>query len=228
VFVAGVSNATPYKIASRPEIGSLLELRGKSVATTTPGATTSVVLGEVLRRLGMEPDRDVSIAYVRDSPGMVAAVVSNNSQAAILSSPFVEQILAEGGKILLDVRELNVPILGINITTTRGQIERDPELIRRFLRGYIEGIQLAREDAEIGMQSLMKATQNTDRAVAEASYAEYRDIWNPWPSEAGIQILLDAMEEPAARSAKPADAIDLRFLQELERSGWLAEHYRPN
>ena len=124
------------------------------------------------------------------------------------------------------MRDLNIPILGINVSTRREMIEHDPDLIQRVLMAYVEGLQAARDHPDESIQTLMRGTQVEDQALATLAYHEYSAIWDPWPSEAGIQTLLDSMDTPAARSIRPAEMIDDRFLRELERSGWLAAHYR--
>ena len=226
VYVAGVSNKAPYRVVGRPEITRMEDLRGKSVALTTPGASPSVLMIEVLRRYGLEPDRDVTLSYLRDTQAGVAALLSGVVHATATGSPVAEYALAQGARLLLDMRELNLPILGINVATTRGMIERDPDLVRRFLMAYVEGIQYARDYPDAAVAATMRGARIDDRDLAELAYLEYREIWDPWPSEPGIQTLLSSMDDPAARAVRPADMIDDRFMRELERSGWLAEHLR--
>jgi hypothetical protein len=92
---------------------------------------------------------------------------------------------------------------------------------------YLEGMQLARDEPAIAIEAIMRGSGDTSRLHAEAAYAVYRPVWDPWPSPAGIQSLLDYMDEPGAKTARPEEMIDLGPLSELERSGWLAAHVRP-
>jgi NitT/TauT family transport system substrate-binding protein len=227
VYVAGVSNKAPYRVVARPEITRMEDLRGKSVALTTPGASPSVLTIEVLRRYGLEADRDVTLTYMRDTQAGVAALLSGVVAATATGSPVADYAIAEGARLLLDMRDLNLPILGINVGTTRGTIERDPDLLRRFLMGYVDGIQYARDNPDAAIAATMRGARIDDPKLAELAYLEYREIWDPWPSEPGIQTILDNLEEPAAKTTRPAQMIDDRFMRELERSGWLAEHLRP-
>jgi NitT/TauT family transport system substrate-binding protein len=226
VYIGGVSNKAPYRVVGRPEITRMEDLRGKSVGLTTPGASPSVVMVEVLRRYGLEADRDVTLTYLRDTQASIAALLTGVVQAVATGSPQAEYAMAEGGRLLLDLRELNIPLLGINVSTTRGTLERDPDLLRRFMMGYIEGIQHARDYPDDAIAATMVASRVDDRNLAELAYLEYRDIWDPWPSEPGIQTILDNLDQPGAKSVRPADLIDERIMRDLERSGWLAQHLR--
>ena len=227
VFVAGNSNKAPYRVIVRPDITRLEDLRGKAVGLTTPGASPSVAMIEVLRRYGLEADRDVTFTYLRDTQATVAGLLTGVVDAIATSSPQAEYALAEGNRLLLDMRDLDVPILGPQLATTRGLVERDPDLVRRVLMAYVEGLQYARDYPADGITAVMHGGRMDDRELAELAYREYVPLWDPWPSEAAIQTLLDNMDVPAARTARPAEMIDDRLLRELERSGWLAAHLRP-
>jgi NitT/TauT family transport system substrate-binding protein len=226
VYVGGVSNKAPYRVVVRPDILRMEDLRGKAVGLGAPGASPSVAMAELVRRYGLEPDRDVNFTYMRDSSATVAALLSGSIDAIVTGSPQADYALSEGNRLLLDMRDLNLPILGINVSTRREMIERDPDLVRRVLMAYVEGVQAARDRPEEAVLALMRGSQVDDQALATVAYKEYSAIWDPWPSEAGIQTLLDSMDVPAARTVQPADMIDDRFLRELEASGWLAAHYK--
>lgn len=226
VFVAGVSSKAPYRLVVRPDIQSMADLRGKSVGVSTPGSSPAVAMVEVLRRFGMEPDRDVHLTYLRDTQATVAAFLADVVQGIATSSPQADYALAEGGRLLIDMRDLNVPILGPQVATTRGLLEREPDFLRHVLQAYVDGLQYARDHPEAAVPALMRGARLDDPQLAELAYREYYDIWDPWPSEAAIQTLLDNMEAPTARTVRPAELIDDRLLRDLERSGWLAEHLR--
>jgi NitT/TauT family transport system substrate-binding protein len=227
VFVAGVSQRAPYRIIVRPEISRVEDLRGKSLGQTTPGSSPTIATIEVLRRYGLEPDRDVTLTYLRDTQATVAALATGVVQGLTTSSPQAEQAIAEGGRLLLDMRDFDIPILGPQVATSRGLVEREPDLLRRFLMAYVDGLQYARDYPAEGIAALMRGARLDEPNLAELAYRDYYDIWDPWPSEAAIQTLLDNMDVPAARTTRPAEMIDNRLVRELERSGWLAEHLRP-
>ena len=98
-------------------------------------------------------------------------------------SPFTQQVQAQGAHIVVDMLDFNIELLANNITTTRGFLEREPELLRRFLMAYVEGPQYARDNRADAVESLVRGTRNEDRARAESAYDSYRDLWSPWPTE---------------------------------------------
>jgi hypothetical protein len=69
--------------------------------------------------------------------------------------------------------------------------------------------------------------RTNDPAVLEDSYQGYIKMIpkKPYPTLKGIQFMLDMLAEkmPQAKNAKPEQFVDLSFLQELEKEGFLTD-----
>lgn len=228
VFVGGGVSRAVFKVMGRPDVASVQELRGKSLANTAPTSSGTLAMFETLRRFGLEPERDYTMTYLREQTAVLAALLSNAIQGTVLGTPLSEEAEAQGMRVLVDMRDLQIDMMSSYVTTTRPLLERDPDLVQRFLMAYLEGMQLARDDPALATEAIMRGSGDANRAHAEAAYAVYRPTWEPWPAPAGIQGLLDYLDEPEAKAARPADMIDLGPLRELERTGWLAAHVRPS
>ncbi len=226
VFVGGGVDRAVFKVMSRPDITSVEGLRGKALANTAPTSSGTLAMFETLRRFGLEPDRDYTMTYLREQSAVLAALLSNAIQGTVLGTPLSEEAEAQGMRVLVDMRDLQTDMMSSYVTTTRQTVEADPDLVRRFLMVYLEGMQLARDDPAAAIDAIVRGSGDDNRDHAEAAYAVYRPVWNPWPSAAGIQGLLHYLDDPAARTTRPEEMIDLAPLRELERSGWLAAHVR--
>ncbi len=227
VFIAGLIDKALFKVLTNtPAVQRMEDLRGRSVATTTPGSGGTLALYVALRRFGLEPNRDVEMIYLRDQPSVLSAMLTGTAAGGNTPPPFSEQGLAEGARLLVDMRDLNVHVAVNHITTNRGVIERDREMLRSFLMGYIDGIQFARDNPDKAIDAIMHGTRQDQRKDAEEAYNLNRDVWDPWLTEEGIQVVLDNSDQPQARTARAADMIDLSILRELEASGWIAQHLR--
>jgi ABC-type nitrate/sulfonate/bicarbonate transport system substrate-binding protein len=184
-----------------------------------------MALYETLRRFGLEPNRDVEIVYLREQPNMISGLVAGAIQAAVLAPPFTDQVQAQGARVLVDMREFGIDLAGTNITTTRDFLRREPALAREFVMAWVETMQFVRDNPAATVESIMQGTRSTDRAQAEDAYATFRDLWSPWLSERAITTILNNLDEPGAKVARPAEMIDDRILRELEASGWMATNY---
>jgi NitT/TauT family transport system substrate-binding protein len=227
VFVGGGVNRAVFKVMGRPDVGTVAALRGKTLGNTAPSSSGTLAMFETLRRFGLEVDRDYTMTYLREQSAVLAALLSNAIQGTVLGTPLSEEAEAQGMRVLVDMRDLQIDMMSSYVTATRQLVAREPDLVQRFLMAYLEGMQLARDDAALAVEAIMRGSGDGNRQHAEAAYAVYRPVWDPWPAPAGIQGLLDYMDEPEAKAARPEEMIDLGPLRELERSGWLAEHVRP-
>ena len=97
----------------------------------------------------------------------------------------------------------------------------------RFLRAYIEGIHYFRTNREGSIRALQKFFRGATTEQTAFLYDNQREVFEPLPvpSDEAIQGELDRETDPKAKSFKPADFMDLSFLREIEKSGFLAELY---
>jgi ABC-type nitrate/sulfonate/bicarbonate transport system substrate-binding protein len=90
IKVLAVSLRRPvFWLASRPELKTFADLKGKVVGTTTLGGSQHTAGIRMLRRAGLNPDRDVTVVLGGDVPTQLQALVSGSIQVGILSPPTV-------------------------------------------------------------------------------------------------------------------------------------------
>ncbi|MCS7251125.1 MAG: ABC transporter substrate-binding protein [Thermoflexus sp.] len=65
--------------------------------------------------------------------------------------------------VIWDAADYGVPTLGLNYVTSEEQIQRDPELLIRFLRAAMKGIEDARADPEGAVDIVLKYAPQADR-----------------------------------------------------------------
>ena len=57
------------------------QIKGKVVAVTQPAASTDYAMRIVLKKNGLEPDKDVRILYAQDINGVLTSVSAGNAAA---------------------------------------------------------------------------------------------------------------------------------------------------
>jgi ABC-type nitrate/sulfonate/bicarbonate transport system substrate-binding protein len=133
-------------------------------------------------------------------------------------------------KILLNLRDLNVPYQGSGLVTTQRLIARNRDLARRFLRAYVEAIHAVRTNPTLSKRAFAKYRQTKDEKQIEDAYQTLREMvpQKPYPSIDGFNtIIKDAAGRiPAAKNANPRDFMDTSLLEELDRSGYIDALYR--
>ena len=229
VMIAGVQDTLDDRLVARPNIKSMEDLRGKRIGVFRFGAASHLRLIYVLPRYGLS-DRDVTLLQVGDSPDRLIALSSGSIDATLISPPDHLEALRAGMKILLNLRDLNVAYQGSGLVTTQRVLVRKRDLVRRFLKSYVEAIHLVKTNPDISKKAFAKYRQSKDEKRIEDAYQALREMVKPkpYPSIEGFRtIIKDASERiPAAKTANPKDLIDAGLLEELDKSGYIDALYR--
>ncbi|HWP24243.1 MAG TPA: ABC transporter substrate-binding protein [Candidatus Binatia bacterium] len=90
IKVLAVSLRRPiFWLVARPELKSFADLKGKVMGTTTLGGSQHTAGIRMLRRAGLNPDKDLTVVLGGDVPTQLQALVNGSIQVAILSPPTV-------------------------------------------------------------------------------------------------------------------------------------------
>lgn len=228
VFFSGILNRVVFSMYSKPEIRTVSDLRGKVLGVTQPGATTDFAARILLQQAGLSPVKDAKILYLKGMEPILAALSQGNIDAGIISAPATLKARQAGFKELVDITEKNIPMIHAAFASTRDYLKEHPGRAKQFLQGYLEGIKVARADAELAKQIIGKYTKTTNAEDLEETYRTFVVAWEkvPFVSAAAVQTLLDFATHPAAKNAKPEQFIDNSLLKELERSGFIDKLYQ--
>jgi ABC-type nitrate/sulfonate/bicarbonate transport system substrate-binding protein len=163
----------------------------------------------------------------------MGAVESGRMQATPLEPP--ASILAQkrGLHLLMDISALNVSFPHTGPSTTRKFIQNNTDVVRRFIKSYVEAVHRIKTDRKTGMTILSKYFKGLDdKEVVDKTYdLAFRDSVMPrkqYPTLEGIRIVLDslAQKDAKAKQAKPEDFVDMRFIKELDESGFIDNLYK--
>jgi NitT/TauT family transport system substrate-binding protein len=224
VIFGGVVNVPSFYIVVHPSIKRPEDLKDKAVGVTTYGSSTDFSIRYLVKKLGMEPDKDVKILQMGGQPQIVAAMVAGAVQAGVLSSPANFNAMKAGFQLLVDFKTVGLDYPTVSLVSTRSYIKKDPQTVRRFLMAYSEGTERLYRDKEFAMKVIGKYTKTDNREALESAYAFATTfIERPprLPTKAVETILAQIGEkDPKVKTYKPDDFIDPTFYTELDKSGF--------
>ena len=229
VMVAGGNVVSEYWLMSKPELKTGAQLKGGSVAIATFGGLSDSLSRVALQKLGLNPAKDVTLVQIGTIPERLSALDSGKVQAAMLNAPDNFRAQKRG---LYNLVEVRLPYQGIGVGTTRTFIRENPDVVRRYVKSQIEAIHRLKTDREAGIRVLAKYLSIQDKEVLERAYDDaITDEKLPpkqYPSLEGIKKILEPLAEtdPKAKAAKPEDFVDIRFIKELDDSGFIDELYK--
>ena len=223
IYVASGLPTFVFQVYGRPEIKSMADLKGKVVAVTQPSASTDYAMRIVLKRNGLEPDKDVKILYAQDIAAVFTSVSNGNASAGIMSAPTSLKAKAAGLKPILNITELRIPFLFTGMLSSPKIMREKNEPLTRFLLGYIEAMAVIRRDKETTMKSMGKFLKTNDREVLESVYEDYKDVFPQVPlmTAAEVKAVLDVAKSPRAKQMKPEEFFDNSLVQKIQAAGFI-------
>jgi ABC-type nitrate/sulfonate/bicarbonate transport system substrate-binding protein len=229
VMIAGVQDILDDRLVARSNIKAMEDLRGKRIGIFRFGSASHLRMVTVLPRYGLS-ERDVTFLQIGDTPARLVALFGGSIDATLASPPDHLQALQAGMKLLLNLRELNVPYQGTGLVTTQRLLAKRRDVARRFVKAYVEAIHLVKTDPGVSKRAFAKYRQTKDEKQLEDAYQTLREVVKPkpYPSVEGFKtIIKDASDKiPAAKSANPRDFIDTSLLEELDKAGFIDTLYR--
>lgn len=223
VIIATIAKKFTWWIFSQPNIQRMEDLKGKIFGTTRFGTQSDLASRIALRRYGIDPDHDITMVQTGGPAETLAAIVAGKIHAAAVSPPATLQAKKLKLRELLDLSKLDVEYHVNGLVTTRRFIKSNEDVVRRFLKAYIEGAVRGQKDKAFAMKTMGKYFRTDDREVLEETYELVIKGFNVPPYPAGIASLIQDLEKqfPKAKGTKPEDFTDSRLVRELDQSGFI-------
>ena len=230
VAVAGNVNVLPYYLVSHPSIKRHEDLKGKIGGTHIAGTTAEFALKVGLKRIGLDPLKDVSLRVIGGAIERMVALQKGIVQFTVVTEAGKAQAERLGYPTVVDMVTLQIPFPQNGIYTSTKLIRENPDLMRRYLRAYTEAIHFYKTHKEETLKVMRKYSRVEDRRVLEDAWDWHAKFMPdaPYPPADGYQLVLQDMAEknPKAAHAKVKDYIDTRFIKELEDSGFIKGLYK--
>jgi ABC-type nitrate/sulfonate/bicarbonate transport system substrate-binding protein len=175
-FLVGGSGATLASVAGRPLGAS----RQADLTDFLVHLTMTEVLGAASE-----------VRFVGGSRARLQALLDGTVAATPLSPPVAIEARLAGCPWLYDYGELGLNFAIGGIAVARSFLEAQPELVKRLLRGYLEGQRVYKSDREFGI-GVHEKYGEVSRQVAEETYDVtcdgFRDV--PDPATDGMRKLI--------------------------------------
>ncbi|MBI2357635.1 MAG: ABC transporter substrate-binding protein [Deltaproteobacteria bacterium] len=224
-YFGGTLQQLIFQMWGVKEITSIQQLRGKTVAATTPRAAVDAATRETLKKNGIIPDKEVSILYVQTVPAVLISIITGKTAAGTLSAPNTLKAREAGLNLLADIGRLNIPGIQVTYSATESYLKRNPNTTYAFLKAIAEGVLLAKTDPSVAKKAIAKYAKIDDPKMLDGTYDAFAPYWDNSlavrPEVIRAQFdYLDEKEFPAARNTDPREFFDNSFVENLEKAGF--------
>lgn len=227
--VGVTSNRLLHVVMTRDAIKKPEELKGKKIGSDRYGSLSDRVLREALQHYNLAPDRDVAVIQTGGLPERLGALKAGAVDGAIVTGDIAFEAEKLGFHKVIDLSQLPIRYPGSTVVVSRSFLSGKRHLVKRFLRGWIEGIKTAKTDKDATVKVMQKFLKTSDRAILDKTFELYRSVHErvpvPDPQVMGVALKQLAASVPQAGQLKIEDFLDRSLVSELEREGFISKVY---
>jgi ABC-type nitrate/sulfonate/bicarbonate transport system substrate-binding protein len=145
-YVVGESLRSQWLIASRPEIKTPEDLKGKIIGYGRVGAADyDEGAAVMLRGFKMAVGKDYKVISFQGETERIAALINGDIQAALISVPHAPKALNAGMKILVRTGDY-IQRAGGSIWGRKAYIDQNPEVVPKLIRAIAKAVTYYRTD----------------------------------------------------------------------------------
>ncbi|HYO63943.1 MAG TPA: phosphate ABC transporter substrate-binding/OmpA family protein [Pyrinomonadaceae bacterium] len=220
-------------IASLTSIKSIEDLRGKKIACTqfTP---SHFLLLYLLSQSGLSPDDrnavEKNIIFTQDAPSAAAMFKAGQVDAAVTWEPDLSGAVAargDGAHVLVSTTAAS-NIIADTLVARQDIIDKFPETVRDFVRGWFDGIEMMKTDPAASYAAVGKALKLDEETVSGmlsglklTPYADNAQFYGLTGGHAHYETLFETAfviwrkKGLVNRPVSAKDWADARFIQAL-------------
>jgi len=224
VYIAMTDDTMGYQVATRGDIKSPAELKGKRVGISRFASSSDFGTRTLLKRLGIDP-KEVTILQIGNEAERLAALKSGSIDASVFNAPFGNVAKKFNFNILADAGALGIPYFNTGMCGSAKVLQKNEGRILNFLRAYLEAIKIFKTEPEYTLKALAQFSRVNDMELLKEAYDYNRnkipDV--PYPSLKAMQAVIDPLVEADPKLAR-VDArnyISDRYLKKLEEEGFV-------
>jgi len=208
-----------FYLMGNPNVQSGQDLKGKKVAVASLSGTGALATRASLRALGVDPEKDVTLIVIGAASIRMAALEAGSVEAAIMPVPWNFRLTQKGFKELIFTgKVLTQPLTGI--ATSRERIERNPEQVKRMLRGFLRSLRAVKEDKKDVVEFIGRRF-SLDPVTAEATHRIVLQTLSDdgTVSDAVLKDLLEQtkIETGVKKDINIRDIVDYSLVRQLHR-----------
>lgn len=209
--IGSCMNRSPYLLVAPPEVRSVPDLRGKSLACRRSVADAAPLAETLLDRGRLAPGRSVSIEPVDTDQHALDRLSEGAAGAALLPRPFDFVAMQRGFAPVPGWPEVAADPLPITIETTASLLTERGEAMAAFLTAHREGVRCLKGRRSETL-AMLRRVFGYAPALAAALYDDYL-----LTLEEGLTVDLSQVEQ-LVRLTAPGARVTVSELA----SGWLA------
>ncbi|MGH7873827.1 MAG: ABC transporter substrate-binding protein [Candidatus Binatia bacterium] len=219
IYIAASVDRSTLILFGQKGLTTFEALKGKSVATTSVGAFGEIAMRKTAKERGMEVGKDIKLLYHKAPSDALSTFLVGNADGVISTPPQTEMARAKGFPIIIDYYEKGLKIIGPGTGVARAFMQKNPNTLRIFLMGYLDGVKRSIDDPAYAKTILGQSTKITEAKLLEDSYQEGVKVWNKdmTVDPDAIKLVLEQSTVAKAAELDPKRFYDNTLIREVNR-----------
>jgi NitT/TauT family transport system substrate-binding protein len=218
-IVMSVMDGADHFLVTSPNIKRVEDLRGKTFGISSFGGTPHSEAIAILRKYGMNPEKDVTFLQVGGSSARYLSLESGGIQAAMLVPPFNHLAKKRGFNQLLGFNDImSMPVGGLAVHLQK--MKEKPDEIVRMIRALIKSLEYIRTRKADILAIIDKQWGVKEADVREEMYKEMLTLLsrNGIASEEAMRNVIQLVRETRKNAAPTAigDVADWSFARKAQ------------
>ena len=225
VYFLGLLDKLNYQLITRPEIKSVEQLKGKKFGVSRFGSSADFGMRAMLKRVGVDPVKEVTILQIGDEPARIAAIKSGNIDGTVANAPFGTEAERLKLNVIADSVKMDIPFFNTGLLGSKRFLDKQEAKVLNFLRAYLEAIKILKTEREYSIKALAQFTRVQNLKAIQEGYDYFVNQLQPvpHPSVEAMQAVVAQIAETNAK-ARGIDArnyVSDRYLKRLEEEGFV-------
>jgi len=218
VILATNTPVYPYVLMVAPNIKSITDLKGQKVGVSSAGGSADIATRTLLRREGLDPDKDVTMIPLGSHQARTAALLAGSVQAGVDDPPGTGKLEAKGLHALYDLAALKLPTANNVIAAQRAWVKDHRDIAQRYVDSIVQAVATAKKDRAQTISVMKKYFKSDDeKELGAAADFFTREVLPslPYPQPeqfADAKAVLGAKNE-RARNFDVASILDSSFVK---------------
>jgi NitT/TauT family transport system substrate-binding protein len=170
-IVMSVMDGADHFLVTSPNIKRVEDLKGKTFGISSFGGTPHSEAIAILRKYGMNPEKDVTFLQIGGSSARYMALESGSINAAMIVPPFNQLAIKRGFNQLVGFNDImSMPIGGLAVLTQK--IKEKPDEIVKMIRALLKSLEYIRTRKADILTIIDKQWGIKDADIREGMYKE--------------------------------------------------------
>jgi ABC-type nitrate/sulfonate/bicarbonate transport system substrate-binding protein len=235
--IVQVATTIPYAIQSlivKPDIKTPADLAGKKVGISRLGAIPHYTLQAIVKLYNVQ---GVNIVQTGTTTQAITSLSQGLVDGIITSAPFTFRLMKDGYREFVgpkDFRKAGIEFLIQGLVARKSFAVKNREVVTGMIKATMEGVKQIFVNENLAKSVLAKYTRQSDPDILDQTYRFALDIFikDPTVTANSIRPIVQQSAEFNLVDAKAAGSTPLTayydnsYVEELKRSGWLAELWK--